>query len=47
MRFLTALEVTTMFCQDTCNDRNTIQEIFSRHDYQPKMTIAEGNVFGD
>ncbi len=29
------------------NDRNTIQEIFSRHDYQPKMTIAEGNVFGD
>lgn len=29
------------------NDRNTIQEIFSRHDYQPKLTIAEGSVFGD
>jgi len=29
------------------NDRNTIQEIFSRHDYQPKITIAEGNVFGN
>jgi adenine-specific DNA methylase len=29
------------------NDRNTIQEIFSRHDYQPKMTITEGNIFGD
>ena len=28
------------------NDRNTIQEIFSRHDYQPKLTIAEGSVFG-
>ncbi|MBW6486297.1 MAG: hypothetical protein K0B01_09135, partial [Syntrophobacterales bacterium] len=29
------------------NDRNTIQEIFSRHDYQPKNTIAEGSIFGD
>ena len=29
------------------NDRNTIQEIFSRHDYQPKITLAEGSVFGD
>ena len=29
------------------NDRNTIQEIFSRHDYQPKITITEGNIFGD
>lgn len=29
------------------NDRNTIQEIFSRHDYQPKLTITEGSVFGD
>ena len=29
------------------NDRNTIQEIFSRHDYQPKVTIAEGSPFGD
>ncbi len=29
------------------NDRNTIQEIFSRHDYQPKITTAEGSVFGD
>jgi putative DNA methylase len=28
------------------NDRNTIQEIFSRHDYQPKITIAEGSIFG-
>ena len=28
-------------------DRNTIQEIFSRHDYQPKITLAEGSVFGD
>ena len=29
------------------NDRNTIEEIFSRHDYQPKLTFTEGNVFGD
>ena len=31
------------------NDRNTIriEEIFSRHDYQPKITLAEGSVFGD
>ncbi len=29
------------------NDRNTIQEIFSRHDYQPKITISEGSLFGD
>jgi len=35
-----------LFCR-YFNDRNTIQEIFSRHDYQPKNTIAEGNVFGD
>ena len=35
-----------LFCR-YFNDRNTIQEIFSRHDYQPKLTIAEGNVFGD
>jgi adenine-specific DNA methylase len=35
-----------LFCR-YFNDRNTIQEIFSRHDYQPKNTIAEGNIFGD
>src|SRR5262249_2820913 len=29
------------------NDRNTIQEIFSAHVYQPKITFAEGSVFGD
>lgn len=29
------------------NDRNTIEEVFSRHDFQPKLTITEGNVFGD
>jgi adenine-specific DNA methylase len=34
-----------LFCR-YFNDRNTIQEIFSRHDYQPKLTIAEGSVFG-
>ncbi|MBW1706528.1 MAG: DUF1156 domain-containing protein [Deltaproteobacteria bacterium] len=35
-----------LFCR-YFNDRNTIQEIFSRHDYQPKSTIAEGSVFGN
>ncbi len=35
-----------LFCR-YFNDRNTIQEIFSRHDYQPKITLAEGSVFGD
>ncbi len=35
-----------LFCR-YFNDRNTIQEIFSRHDYQPKTTVAEGSVFGD
>jgi len=35
-----------LFCR-YFNDRNTIQEIFSRHDYQPKLTIAEGSVFGN
>ncbi len=34
-----------LFCR-YFNDRNTIQEIFSRHDYQPKITLAEGSVFG-
>ena len=34
-----------LFCR-YFNDRNTIQEIFSRHDYQPKLTIAEGSTFG-
>lgn len=29
------------------NDRNTIQEIFSGHVFQPKVTFAEGSVFGD
>jgi hypothetical protein len=28
------------------NARNTIQEIFARHDFQPKVTTAEGSVFG-
>jgi adenine-specific DNA methylase len=44
--FSDSLARNNAFCR-YYNDRNTIQEIFSRHDYQPKTTIAEGSVFGD
>jgi len=44
--FLSALEGNNSFCRYTISGGNKSQGIFSRHDYQPKLTNTENNVFG-
>jgi len=43
--FQTLLDRNNLFCR-YFNDRDTVQASFSRHDYQPKLTPAESNVWG-
>ncbi len=44
--FFSALEGNNTFCRYTISGGNKSQGIFSRHDYQPKLTNTENNVFG-
>ena len=41
-----ALEGNNAFCRYTISGGNKSQGIFSRHDYQPKLTFTENNVWG-
>jgi putative DNA methylase len=43
--FQTLLDRNNMFCR-YFNDRDTVQGSFSRHDFQPKLTPAETNIWG-
>jgi len=44
--FYSALEGNNSFCRYTSAGGNKSQGIFSRHDFQPKMTFSENNVWG-
>jgi adenine-specific DNA methylase len=44
--FFSTLESNNMFCRYTISGGNKSQGIFSRHDYQPKMTFTENNPWG-
>jgi putative DNA methylase len=44
--FITALEGNNVFCRYTIKGGNKSQGIFARHDYQPKLTFTENNVWG-
>ena len=43
--FQALLERNNLFCR-YFDDRDTVQGCFARHDYQPKLTTAEANVWG-
>ncbi|MBK6914969.1 MAG: hypothetical protein IPH11_15410 [Ignavibacteriales bacterium] len=44
--FITALEGNNTFCRYTISGGNKSQGIFSRHDFQPKLTSTENNLWG-
>lgn len=44
--FVTALEGNNTFCRYTISGGNKSQGIFSRHDFQPKLTFTENNLWG-
>lgn len=44
--FYSTLESNNTFCRYTIGGGNKSQGIFSRHDYQPKMTFTENHVWG-
>jgi len=45
-----ALELNNQFCRYMVERKTaggqTVQGVFARHDFQPKVTITENNVFG-
>jgi adenine-specific DNA methylase len=44
--FSSSLESNNLFCRYTIRGGNKSQGIFSRHDFQPKVTLTENNVWG-
>jgi putative DNA methylase len=44
--FYGALESNNLFCRYTIGGGNKSQGIFSRHDFQPKLTLTENNPWG-
>jgi adenine-specific DNA methylase len=44
--FYSTLESNNIFCRYTIGGGNKSQGIFSRHDYQPKLTFTENNPWG-
>ncbi len=44
--FYSALESNNMFCRYTISGGHKSQGIFSRHDYQPKLSFTENNPWG-
>lgn len=44
--FYSALEGNNLFCRYTIGGGNKSQGIFSRHDFQPKSTSTENNIWG-